>query len=288
MSVFAIPAQEYLGEFASRKKGLTEYKLNLTPEQEIRLWEILDREMMTVTDVEYDLFTRGCAASIRKWVTEAVKPDDITYRTPLCTHGKLISDIFLTQTEPDWPQFFIATIGGGLLVYGHKLSDLERLVTPRDIVYEWQNATINERPLLSSQGERLAEYIPLKKTWFSPLLFSILILLITVINTFIKKPYIDWFLLTVYTMFGCVIVFTQYLHPMSVIGWSWLVIAFNPLPAIFWKWCEKWSVYYAFVILVWAIAMVAVPHVLTTNAHIILALAFAVLLLKPIIQKYKH
>lgn len=285
MGVFAIPTQEYVEEFVTRKKGLTEYKLNLTPEQKIRLWEILDHEMAFVTDVKYDLFTQGCAANARKWITKAILPDRINYQSPLCTHDKLIADIFIEQTEPDWAQFFIATIGGGVLVFGHKLSDIKKMVTPRDIVYEWQRATVNGQQLLSSQGERLAEYVPIKKTWFSPLIFSILILIIAFLNLWYKKPYIDWLLLTIYTILGCMIVFTQYLHPMSVIGWSWLVIAFNPLPTILWRWHDKWGVYYAAVTLIWCVAILAVPHILATNAHVILAVAFSLLWLKPILVK---
>ena len=285
MGVYTIPAQTYMDEFASMKKGLMEYKLHLTPEQEIRLWEILDQEMMSVTDVKYDLFTRGCAANVRKWVTKAVQPDKISYKEPLCTHGKLISDIFLEQTEPDWAQFFVATIGGGIIVYGNRLADLEKLVTPHDIVYEWQRATINGVPVLSANGERLAEYVPIEKTWFSPTLCSILILIIALLNLWYKKNYVDWILLTLYTVLSCVIVFTQYLHPMSVIGWSWLVIAFNPLPAICWHWRDKWGVYYAAITVIWCIAILFVPHRITTYAHVVLALAFAVLWLKPMVEK---
>lgn len=284
MGVFCIEADRYLRDFAAEKKGLTEYRLNLSPEQEIKLWEILDRELVSVTDVKYDLFTRGCAASIRKWVSEAVRPNKISYHEPLCTHGKLISDIFLEQTEHDWAQFFIATIGGGVLVYGNTLSDIERLVTPHDIVREWQRATINDKQLLS-KGERIVEYVPIEKKWFSPLVFALLILLISIVNIFVKQPYIDYFLLTMFTIFGCIIVFTQYLHPMSVIGWSWLVIPFNPLPAIFWKWRNKWALPYFIIVLLWCIGVLVAPHRVTTYAHVVLAVAFSALWLKVFIRK---
>lgn len=284
MGVFIIPAEEYLDEFAALQKGLTEYQLYLTPEQKIRLWEILDNEMMSVTEVEYDLFTRGCAANIRKWVTAAIAPDRIAYKRPLCTHGKLISDIFLEQTESDWPQFLIATLGGGRLVYGNTLSDLERLVTPHDVIYEWQRATNQGHPLLSN-GVRLAEYVPIEKTWFSPILCSLLIVLLSLGNIFAKKTYIDWVLLAFYTLLGCIIVFAQFLNPMSVMGWSWLAIVFNPLPAIFWKWRDKWGLPYAIITFLWCVAMIAIPHRLTSYAHIIFAVAYGVLWAKPFIVK---
>lgn len=170
-------------------------------------------------------------------------------------------------------------------MYGNTLSDLERLVTPHDLVYEWQRATNNGKALLSADGVRLAEYVPIKKTWFSPVICCLLILLFSIGNVLVKKTYMDWVLLVLYTILGCIIVFTQYLNPMSVIGWSWLVIAFNPLPAICWHWRDKWGMYYAAITIIWCVVILLVPHRITTYAHIVLALAFAILWLKPMITK---
>lgn len=280
MGVFAIPAQEYIDEFENGKKGLTEYTLHLSPEQKIRLWEVVDAEMMANQDVKYDLFKHGCAARVRDWVTQAVHPEKIVYQKPLCTHNMLIADIFFKHTAPDWAQFPIATIGGGSLVYGNTLTDLQRLVAPRDLIYEWKRAIINGGPLLSEEGVRLAQYVPIKKTWFSPLVLSVVILVLCIINVWVSVPYLDWILLTVFTIMGCVIIFAQYFHPMSVIGWTWLTIPFNPLPAIFWRWREKWGIAYMAIILLWVVVMIVVPHQLTTNAHLLLALAFGLICAK--------
>lgn len=284
MGVFAIPAQEYIDEFESGKKGLTEYMLHLSPEQKIRLWEVVDAEMMANQEVTYDLFKHGCAARVRDWVTLAVQPERIVYTKPLCTHDMLIADIFFKHTAPDWAQFPIATIGGGPLVYGNTLTDLQRLVAPRDLVYEWKRATVNDVPLLSEEGVRLAQYIPIKKTWFSPFVFALVVLLLCVVNLWVSVPYLDWIFLTAFTIMGCVIVFAQYFHPMSVIGWTWLAIPFNPLPAIFWRWREKWGMVFMAIVLLWVVVLVVVPHKLTTNAHLLLALAFGLICAKSMIR----
>lgn len=280
MGVFAIPAHEYIDEFESAKKGLVEYKLKLTPEQEMRLWEKVEREMMSKKEIKYDLFTHGCAASIRDWITEVVRPEEIVYQQPMCTHGKLISDIFFNHTAPDWAQFPIATIGGGPLVFGNTLTDLQRLVAPRDLVYEWQRATVQGEPLLAKEGVRIAQYEPIKKTWFSPLVFSLLILLLCIANLFISQTYWDWIMLVGYTALGCVVVFTHFFQPMSVIGWSWLAIPFNPLPAVFWHWRDKWAIPFAALIALWCVVILVIPHRITTYAHIILAISFALVCIK--------
>ena len=76
--------------------------------------------------------------------------------------------------------------------------------------------------------------------------------------------------------------------PFPKAHWNWLLIPFNILPAICWKWRKYWALPYATVLAVWGLVMVLVPHMLVDTPHIILTLAFAIMLLKQsnILQRF--
>ena len=93
---------------------------------------------------------------------------------------------------------------------------------------------------------------------------------------------IDYLLLGLQTLAGTfmiVMMWVAYL-PFPQTHWNWLLIPFNILPAICWKWRKYWALPYAAILAVWCLAMVFVPHMLVDTTHIILALAFAIMLLK--------
>jgi hypothetical protein len=73
--------------------------------------------------------------------------------------------------------------------------------------------------------------------------------------------------------------------PLAATGWSWLVIPFNPLPALFWKWRRYWALPFACIILIWCIAMAGEMlwgHVYVEWAHILIALSFGLVLCKQV------
>ena len=93
---------------------------------------------------------------------------------------------------------------------------------------------------------------------------------------------IDYTILTLQTLAGIfmmIMMWVAYL-PFPKAYWNWLLIPFNILPAICWKWRKYWALPYAAVLAVWILVMVLVPHMLVDTTHIILALAFAIVLLK--------
>ena len=55
---------------------------------------------------------------------------------------------------------------------------------------------------------------------------------------------------------------------------NWLLIPFNPLPLVFWKWRRYWALPYAVILAVWAACMVLAPHKLTDSALIVMTLAY--------------
>ena len=120
----------------------------------------------------------------------------------------------------------------------------------------------------------------------SLLIFAILLLLLSIGNLFFGKNYLDWFLLALQTIAGLVITYRVCFSALCATEWNWLIVPFNPLPLIFWKWRDKWGIWYAALIVVWCIGMLCSPHLLVEYAHLIMALAFAFVLSKPTFRSW--
>jgi hypothetical protein len=99
---------------------------------------------------------------------------------------------------------------------------------------------------------------------------------------FLKKNGLDYALLTLYAVFAFLITYLVVM-PLPNSDWNWLVIPFNILPVLCWHWRRYWALPYAGIILLWCIAMSVaflMGTILVGWSHILLALSFAILLLK--------
>ena len=117
------------------------------------------------------------------------------------------------------------------------------------------------------------------------MLLAIIILIITCLCTFTAKPYWDYVLLALQTVYGLALIATWIL--MSEFGGSGflLMILFNPLPAIFWKWRRHWELPYAVLLCIGIIVLVQQPHMLVDPAFTCLAMAYVVLYTKDTIRQ---
>jgi hypothetical protein len=69
-------------------------------------------------------------------------------------------------------------------------------------------------------------------------------------------------------------------------GWL-MMLLFNPLPLLLWKWRKYWQLPYAAVLLIEALVLVCWPHMLVDPAYTILLLSYVVLFAsEPIMQAY--
>jgi len=64
-----------------------------------------------------------------------------------------------------------------------------------------------------------------------------------------------------------------------------LMVLFNPLPLIFWRWRKYWALPYAIALLIGIIVLVCLPHMLIDPAILVLALAYIVLFAKEAVKK---
>ncbi|MBR0065538.1 MAG: DUF4105 domain-containing protein [Paludibacteraceae bacterium] len=289
MGMMALEIDDYMAPYIAEERGVKEYILNLPPEVKTELWRMCDERMIQGMNLEYDPVKRGCAISVVHSVEDAIKSANrmygtnyqITYPEWGAPFDRTLREIFYDNAPHDWGLFFCMTIVGGI-VDKPRLPHKEKLICPKELADTWMQCSIDGKPLISEPVKILNEGIIKKTSLFSPVIASLVVLILAILSFFLKVPYLDWLILGGQTLFGCLMLWL-WLSPLPATGWSWLLIPFNILPAICWYWRKYWALPWAVVLLGWCIVMAGEffwGHVLVDWAHIILALAFTIVLLK--------
>jgi hypothetical protein len=258
-------------------RGLTEYRLYLTPQEEQKLWQILDEELVSGKQLKYEFVQEGCAVRTKKLVERVIGKKHIDYSAcgPRFSAPQYELVSAAMQHAP-WMRFVMLTA-----MYGHtkKPDCANNLLIPADLADAWQTATVDGRPLLSDGVRIVANNYYQSDGWFTPLRLAIMLLIISIIGLFVTKSYADWIILGMQLLMSVLVLVFSILGSTFIV-WNWLLIPFNILPAICWKWRKCWSLPYAMVLVVWCLVMLLVPHMLVDTTHIILALAFTLILFK--------
>ena len=283
MGLFAIPVEEYCDIYREEGRGVYEYTLNLPIEVKRELWRVLDEHLMEGQKLPYDYFYRGCATTCVDFVKEALGETVIVYDRSLYENVPSGRDLGKKYTEENlWMRFIICFIGGSDL--DEPLSGDRQLIVPIDLVHAWQQAKVNGKPLLASEPTVLVAGEPqTSNTWFTPMVLAVLLLVLSIINLWVKYPYFDWLMLVAQTLVGCFMTYLICFSDLCCTDWNWLIIPFNPLPLIFWHWRKYWALPYAGILTIWCIAMAAVTlwgHVLVDWSHILMVVAWVIIVIK--------
>lgn len=295
MGMFAIEPELFLEDYAAHGRGVREYTINLSPVQKQELWRVMDNHVAEGTNIPYDYFHRGCAKSVVQVVHEAIGKNAIHYAP--------WPDKYTKQTQREivrnfiegapWEEFFMYFLIG---IEGDKPFPCEqKLIVPTDLVEVWQKAVFdNGVPVLDSNPRILVETTQHNQgTWCTPLLVCFFILILTIISLISSwipsAPYraiatcIDYGVLAIIGVAGFVMTYLIVFSGLPCTDWNWLIIPFNILPVIAWYWRRYWALPYASIILLWCAVMSGewfFGHILVDWPHILLALAFALVLIK--------
>ncbi|MBO5940789.1 MAG: hypothetical protein J6R18_06315, partial [Kiritimatiellae bacterium] len=107
-----------------------------------------------------------------------------------------------------------------------------------------------------------------------------LLVALSVVNLFVKKPCGDTIFLVVQSVFGAFMAYLLFVSDLPVTSWNWLVVPFNLLSALFWKWRRKWALAFAAILVGWEAGMILYPHQLTDPAYLVLVFAYIVFYFK--------
>ena len=159
-----------------------------------------------------------------------------------------------------------------------------QLFVPIDLARAWQKATVNGVPLLASEPTVLVEgESKVANGWFTPMVLAIILLVLSVANLFWTQPYFDWLMLLAQTIVGCFMTYLICFSDLCCTEWNWLIIPFNLLPLIFWRWRKYWALPYVGVIIMWCVVIVSMNiwwHAMMDWPHIVLVIAWMLIILK--------
>ena len=291
MGTMMMSLEEYLRPYANEGRGVKEYPLNLPPEVKMELWRICDEMVEKGDYAAYDPVKRGCAVSIVHRIDEAInaanRKNGTQYRIDYTSWGdsgkRTIREIFYQNATKGWGLFWCMTIVAGRYVDDPHIPLREKMISPAEVKERWLNATIDGQPLIAGEPVVLVpSESEAKAEAFSPLWFSVVILVLAIVCFWLKNRWLDYVLLAMYAVFAFLITYLVVM-PLPNSDWNWLVIPFNILPVLCWHWRRYWALPYAGIILLWCIAMSVaflMGTILVGWSHILLALSFAILLLK--------
>ena len=292
MGLFAIPVEEYCAQYREERRGVYEYTLKLPIDVKRELWRILDEKIAEGHRLPYDYFHRGCAITIVDFIKEALGETVIVYDRSLYKQSPTARELCIANSQLAlWVQFI------ALFMVGNEADEPlvgdKQLIIPTDLVAAWQKAKVNGEYLLDSEPTILVEGKPqVLDGWFTPMVLAIILLVLALINLWVKYPYFDWLMLAVQTLIGCGMTYLIVFSDLCCTEWNWLIIPFNPLPAICWKWRKYWALPYAGILTIWCIAMAAMTiwgHVLVDWSHIIMVVAWIIIVIKQyILNKFSH
>ena len=281
MGMFAIPTADYLKLGRESGRGVMQYTLNLPPDAKQRLWKILDERVAQGPYLPYDYLKRGCAQSALQVILEALHPYQLVvsqwpekYKT--LSRRELGDNA--TENYP-WQQVILYAICGTGL--DSETSMFGKVVIPEDLLEVLRLATINGKPVIDKEGKEL---LPVKKKEeppaFTPLMASGLVVLLAVVNSFLKSTAMDVTFLAFQSVLGLFVSWLLIVSNLPATSWNWLIVPFNLLPLAFWKWRQKWALWFAGVLLLWEAGMIFWPHRLTDPAYLVMVGAYVIFYLK--------
>lgn len=192
MGLFAEYTDEYIKSYRNWNRTVKEYTLNLPPEAELRLWEIMDKHLEDGIELPMDLTEHGCTQTIVEYVTQALDTTDIVYAEWPEEFRLTRYDMAVNALENyPWLHLMAKCMG----MYGNFDEDCpnpEKIIIPRQIEEVWQNATVNGKPLLTFKGNLTEGVTPVvQRPWFTPTVAGVmlltLVIFVIVIIFFVRK-----------------------------------------------------------------------------------------------------
>jgi hypothetical protein len=294
MGLIVVPTQEYVEE---EFRGVREYKMYLPPKVETELWRILDENTAKGYERPYDCVAGSCAQMVYQYIMSAIAAadmkDSVSTRwlgEPEHTMHELMN---IYAKDAPWQLCLINSLLGSSYVDNVQMSNDRKILFPEQLLALWHNTTFCGKPILSEEAEVHTTSEIMTAPMVTPFRIAMVLLLLALCSfatlfcgkiVWIKEfgNGIDYSLLGLQTLAGIfmmVMMWIAYL-PFPQAHWNWLLVPFNILPAICWKWRMYWALPYAIVLAIWCVVMLFVPHMLVDATHIVLTAAFASVLLK--------
>lgn len=275
MGLAAISPEEYLANYERQGRGVREYKVNMPLSARQNLWRVLDNHLAEGMELPYDYLERGCALSTVGFLKEGLDTIKIEY-------GRFPDHFNLTRREItgrsigrfSWNWAFLNLICNSPI--DRFCPREQKIIMPADFIEVMKDAEVCGMPLLEEPVTVLESVNTPKEAGFTPLHLSLIILLLTALATVLRRKEMQYVLLAIQSILGAVSMYLVFFSTLCCTRWSWLLVPFNILPLVFWKWRRYWSVPFGIICLVWALTLTLLPHLITDPCYIILAVALGI------------
>lgn len=278
--MFAVPTKDFLAEYEKVGRSATQYRLTLPADVKQRLWKILDKEVLAGRYLPYDYIKYCCVQTMLQPLLKAIPPYELKTAPWPDIYKLTRREVLANDLEwCPWTRFFLHTIAG---------TEVDRVVSPyktvilsRDFVNLLKDATIHGRHIIEEDGEVLVQISkPTKTTIVTPMIAAVFAVCASCVNLFCKTKWIDWIFLAFQSLLGFLLSHLLFISNLPATDWNWLIVPFNPLPLIFWKWRKTWALGFLGVLLAWEAFMIFAPHRLTDPAYLVLVGAYILFYLK--------
>ena len=276
MGMFAVPTAEWLKMYKDVGRGITQYRLNLPPDAKQRLWKLLDDKVAEGPSLPYDYLERGCAQADSRVLRDALNPYNMVVASWPEQYRQTRREFVDSFTAPHpWNRFFLHAICGAEL--DRDVPNMQKIVVPCDLLGMLRIAKVSSKPIIDGAGIELLVAKPDDKpSFFTPLVVALLVLGIVTLNFMARWKWLDWTFLGFQSLVGAFFTYLVVFSNLPATDWNWLIVPFNLLPLIFWKWRQKWALWFAGVLVLWEAGMIFYPHRLTDPAYLVLVAAYIV------------
>lgn len=289
----AVPTSDYLKEIEKDHRGVSQYELNLTVEEEKELWRLLDEDMMAGGYRHFNLLFTNCLSTSIIKLQQCLRGEYFEWGPTRFPQTLVNGELFRYSVRNyPWVEFLFVTVGG--TVYDEYSQQEYRLV-PEFIVPMLKEAhfvnseTGEKRPVFTGKSEVLIEAkdIPrpstITPTWVFGLLllFTILLTIGEWVWKWKKLPWVfDALLLTAQTLLGLLLLFVTVYSELFGSTWNWYLVVFNPIPVLMWlffrnkKFYSKvWLIYIVVLVVFLAatpfMSVLDLPHQMITASMLV-------------------
>lgn len=251
--------------------GVKQYALNLSCDEKVQLWQVVDQELALGYNRTYDYLHTQSTSMIVYLINRALS-QPIEYNTLDGQAQRSLRDRMLASASNPWNAFIWQTVMG---TNADSIEPLTYLLTPQQLPAVMQQATVGQssRHLITTAGETLVEALkpaPANKGLTPTLLFSLLLLVtlcITVLQ--LRKRCWTWLplaldvlLLVVHTVVSMALLWLVNFTQQEATTWNWYLVVFNPLPLLLWLCRPRWRQWVCrCTLLVWAVFILLTPFI---------------------------
>ena len=154
---------------------------------------------------------------------------------------------------------------------------IDKVITPDDLLDYLRRIRVEGRPILTAEPrELLPQTLKSSRCLISPMMVAVFLVVLAVVGLFRFTASISFFLLFVQSIIGLAESYIVFVSDLPASSWNWLVVPFNPLPLVLWRWRRYWAWGFVAILLVWEAFMLFSPHQLTDPAYLVIVLAYVV------------